>query len=150
MMDLRACYDLFQLCSDSCLLSSALVLQHSALCIVPDVQPAFIWILPRPRIVQFQGFGPLVQSSAALSHINECETCPLRRRLAAQTPQQSHRCQLGSGLVGPDLYECSPPRTEREPFVTRRHVGNYGIHAEKSTTVGARAINLTRLHCHQL
>lgn len=149
-MDLRACYDLFQLCSDSCLLSSALVLQYSALCFVPDVQPAFIWILLRPKIVQFQGFWPLVQSSAVLSHINKCETCPLRRRLAAQTPQQSHHCQRGSGLVGPDLYERFPSWTEREPFISRRHVGNYWIHAEKRTTVGARAINLTRLHCHQL
>lgn len=141
MMDLQACYDLFQLCSDSWLLSSALVLQYSAL---PDVQPAFIRIPPRPETIQFQGFGPLV---AAQHHVAPHQQ---GRDLSSQTPQQSHHCQRGSGLVGPDLYECFPPWTEREPFIWRRHVGNYGIHAESSTTVGARAINLTRLHCHQL
>lgn len=78
------------------------------------------------------------------------------RDVSSQTPSRCSNAPTIAPLPtririgGPRSLWTFPPWTEREPFISRRHVGNYWIHAEKSTTVGARAINLTRLHCHQL
>lgn len=72
MMDLRACYDLFQLCSDSCLLSSALVLQYSALFFCSRRATGTYLDPVATRNNTIPGvFWPLVQPSAALWHINK-------------------------------------------------------------------------------